>query len=330
MTRLNLSIAIGDYDRVRPLVDGTVTIDGVAPTFLALEPEEIFFRAFRHSAFDIAELSLGSFTVKSAQGDNPYVGVPVFPSRAFRHSGVYIRKDRGIKSPADLKGRRIGIAEYQVTANVWIRAFLDDDFGVPAESIDWVRGGVEEPGRPEKLAIRLPAGIRMTEAPAGRSLSELLLAGEIDGLIGPRTPSVMNPSNAHIGWLFDDPRQAAIESFRRTRNFPIMHLLGVKRSLVDQHPWLPGTLYKAFARAKTVALARLADTSAAKVMLPFVDQQLHDAETLMGRDYWPYGIEANRDCLGYFLRQHHKQGLSDRLLTVEDLFDASTFEVPRI
>jgi 4,5-dihydroxyphthalate decarboxylase len=330
MAKLNLSIAIGDYDRVRPLVDGTVSIDGVSPVFVTLEPEEIFFRAFRHTAFDIAELSLGSFCVKSAQGDNPYVGVPVFPSRAFRHSGVYIRKDRGINSPADLKGRKIGIAEYQVTANIWIRAFLEDDFGVSAESIDWVRGGVEETGRPEKITIKLPPGVRMSEAPAGQSLSMLLLAGEIDALIGPRTPSVMNAANSHIGWLFDDPRQAAIASYRKSGNFPIMHILGVRRSLVEQNPWLPGTLYKAFSHAKSVALAKLADTSASKVMLPFVDQQLHDARELMGRDFWPYGIEENRACLEYFLRQHHKQGMSDRLLTVEDLFHPSTFEVPRI
>ena len=145
-----------DYDRVRPLIDGTVAIDGVAPVFMTLEPEEIFFRAFRHAEFDIAELSLSSFTVRTARGDNPYVGVPVFPSRAFRHSGIYIRTDRGIRAPADLKGRKIGLAEYQLTANVWIRAFLDDDFGVAPASMQWVRGGIEEPGRPEKIPIALP------------------------------------------------------------------------------------------------------------------------------------------------------------------------------
>jgi 4,5-dihydroxyphthalate decarboxylase len=198
------------------------------------------------------------------------------------------------------------------------------------QSIRWIRGGVEEPGRPEKIAINLPPGVEMTDAPAGRSLSDLLLAGEIDGLIGPRTPSVMTASNPEIGWLFADPRQAAIESYAKTRNFPIMHLLGVRRTLVEQHPWLPATLYKAFARAKAVALAKLADTSASKVMLPFVDQQLHDARALMGQDYWPYGIEPNRGCLEYFLRQHHKQGLSNRLLSVEELFHPSAFEVARI
>src|SRR5215510_186035 len=145
MSKLELSIAVGDYDRVRPLIDGTVAIDGVVPVPMVLGPEEIFFRAFRHAEFDIAELSLSSFTLRTARGDNTYVGVPVFPSRAFRHSGIYIRTDRGIRGPEDLKGRKVGLAEYQLTANVWIRAFLDDDFQVAPASILWVHGGIEKP-----------------------------------------------------------------------------------------------------------------------------------------------------------------------------------------
>jgi 4,5-dihydroxyphthalate decarboxylase len=330
MPKLDLSIAVGDYDRVRPLIDGAVGIDGVAPLFMTLEPEEVFFRAFRHAEFDIAELSLSSFTVRTARGDNPYVGVPVFLSRAFRHSGIYVRTDRGIRAPADLKGRRIGLAEYQLTANVWIRAFLDDDFGLTPASVEWVRGGIEEPGRPEKIAIHLPADVRLTEAPPGRSLSEMLLAGEIDALIGPRTPSAMAVSGSTVGWLFPDPRAAAIDSYRRTGNFPIMHLIGVRRTLVERHPWLPAAVLKAFERAKAVAFARLADTSASKVMLPFLDQQLTEAQALLGPDPWPYGVEANRRCLEYFLAQHHRQGLSDRLVPLSDLFPPSTFETARI
>ena len=330
MPKLELSIATVDCDRVRPLIDGTVAIDGVAPVFMTLDPEEIFFRAFRHAEFDIAELSLSSFVVRTARGDSPYVGVPVFPSRAFRHSGIYIRTDRGIRAPGDLRGRRVGLAEYQLTANVWIRAFLEDDFGVEPASIQWVRGGIETPGRAEKIAITLPRGVNVSEAPAGRSLSELLLAGGIDALIGPRTPSVMNGTNPAIGWLFPDPRSAAIESWQRTGMFPIMHLLGVRKRLVESHPWLPVALLKAFEQAKAHAYARLADTSASKVMLPFVDQQLWEAQSLMGRDFWAYGVSANRVCLEYFLRQHHKQRLSDRLVTLPELFCPSTFETARI
>ncbi len=330
MARLELSVATVDYDRVRPLIDGTVAIDGVAPVFMTLDPEEIFFRAFRHAEFDIAELSLSSFTMRTARGESAYVGVPVFPSRAFRHSGIYIRTDRGIRSPADLKGRKIGLAEYQLTANVWIRAFLDDDFAVAPEMVEWVRGGIEEPGRAEKIPIALPNGVTLTEAPADRSLAEMLLAGEIDAVIGPRTPSVMTAANPQVGWLFPDPRGAAIENYRRTGNFPIMHLIGVRKTLAERHPWLPAAVLKAFDRSKSIAFRNLADTSASKVMLPFVDQQLRDARELMGPDFWPYGVDANRACLEYFLQQHHKQGLSERQVAVSELFHPSTLEVARI
>jgi 4,5-dihydroxyphthalate decarboxylase len=330
MPKLELSTAVGDYDRVRPLIDGTVAIDGVAPVIMTLEPEEIFFRAFRHAEFDIAELSLSSFTVRTARGDNPYVGVPVFLSRAFRHSGIYVRTDRGIHAPADLRGRTVGLAEYQLTANVWIRAFLDDDFGVTPASIAWVRGGIEEPGRPEKIPISLPPDVPLRDAPVGRSLSQMLLAGEIDALIGPRMPSAMSAPGSNVGWLFPDPRAAAIESYRRTGHFPIMHLVGVRRTLAERHPWLPAAILKAFGRAKAVAFARLADASASKVMLPFVDHQLAEARDLLGPDPWPYGVEANRRCLEYFLMQHHKQGLSQRLVALTELFAPSTFETSRI
>ena len=161
MSKLALSIAIGDYDRVRPLVDGSVQIDGVDPVFMLLEPEEIFFRAFRHADFDICELSMSSFTVKTANGDCPYVGVPVFPSRAFRHNSIYIRTDRGIARPEDLKGRRVGVPEYQVTANVWTRAVLEDEYGVKPSDITWVRGGYEQAGRIEKIALNLPPDVHV-------------------------------------------------------------------------------------------------------------------------------------------------------------------------
>ena len=330
MAKLNLSVAVGDYDRVRPLVDGTVGIDGVAPIFLTLEPEEIFFRAFRHAAFDIAELSLSTFSLRTARGDNPYVGVPVFPSRAFRHSGVYVRTDRGIRTPIDLKGRKIGLAEYQLTANVWVRAFLEEDYGVRPSDIHWVRGGIEQPGRPEKVAVSLPPDVRLTAAPEGKSLSELLISGEIDGLIGPRTPSVFTAENPQIGWLFPDPRAAAIDYFKRTGIFPIMHVIGVRRALAEAHPWLPAAVLKAFERAKQIAAANLADTSAAKVMLPFVDQHLKEAQELMGPDFWSYGVDANRAALEAFLRHHHRQGLSGRQLAVEELFHTSTLEGAKI
>ena len=330
MAKLALSIAVGDYDRVRPLVDGSVPIDGVDPVFMLLEPEEIFFRAFRHADFDICELSMSSFTVKTAAGDCPYVGVPVFPSRAFRHNSIYIRTDRGIARPEDLKGRRIGVPEYQVTANVWTRAMLEQDYGVKPSDVTWVRGGYEQAGRIEKIAVTLPPDVHVEDAPEGATISGLLADGAIDALIGPRAPSCFTAGHPHVGWLFADPAAAGAAWFRKTRIFPIMHLLGIRRSLAERHPWLPAAVMKAFEQAKARALAKLRDVAATKVTLPFVEEQLLAARQLMGEDFWSYGLDANRHVLDVFLRRHHAEGLSSRLLTPEDLFHPSTHETHRV
>jgi 4,5-dihydroxyphthalate decarboxylase len=320
MSRLALSVAIGDYDRNRPLISGAVAIDGVDPIVMTLSPEEIFFRAFRTVDFDICELSLSSFTVKTAAGDCPYVGIPAFVSRAFRHTAIYVRTDR-IKEPKDLKGRKVGVPEYQLTANVWARALLEDDYGVAPADIHWIRGGIDEPGRPEKIAVTLPDGVRLDDAPTGTTISALLASGDIDGFIAPRPPSIRHPD---IGWLFPDPVAAAKDYFARTGIFPIMHLIGVRRTLVDRHPWLPAAVLKAFTQSKAAALALLSDTSATKVTLPFVEERLGEARALMGEDFWPYGVDANRKTLDAFLHHHHRQGLSSRRLAVDDLFHPGT------
>jgi 4,5-dihydroxyphthalate decarboxylase len=328
MSKLSLSVAIGDYDRNRPLIDGAARIDGVDPVFMTLYPEEIFFRALRTHDFDICELSLSSFTVKTAAGDNRYVGVPCFVSRAFRHTSIYVRTDR-IKEPKDLKGRKVGVPEYQLTANVWARAILEDDFGVAPADIRWVRGAIEHAGRIEKISIKLPPGVSLENAPEGRTISELIDRGEIDGFIAPRPPHLPHP-NPDVGWLFRDPVAAAKDYFGRTGVFPIMHLVGVRRTLVDKHPWLPAAVMKGFEQSKAAAIAHLADTSATKVTLPFVEEQLAGARALMGEDYWPYGLERNRKTLETFLRHHHAQGLSSRLVKVEELFHPSTHEAFKI
>jgi 4,5-dihydroxyphthalate decarboxylase len=327
--QLELSVAVGDYDRTRPLIDGSVAIDGVRPVLMTLSPEEIFFRAFRHAAFDICELSLSSLTVKTSAGDCPYVGVPAFVSRAFRHTSIYVRKDR-IRRPEDLKGRRVGVGEYQLTANVWARALLADDYGVAPSDVVWVRGGLEEPGRPEKIDLDLPPAIRLEAAPAGATLSGMLAAGEIDGIVSPRMPSCHADGISNVGWLLDDPTAAARDYYRRTGIFPIMHIVGVRRTLAERHPWLPAAVLKAFSLAKTVALERLGDTAATKVMLPFVEEQLRAARELMGEDYWSYGLAANVATLEAFLRHHHAQGLSKRLLAPAELFHASTHETVKV
>ena len=329
MAKLTLSVAVRDYDRTRPLSDGWVQIDGVDPVFMALDPEEIFFRAFRHAEVEICELSLSSFTVKTAQGNCPYVGVPAFVSRAFRHNSIYVRTDR-IKKPADLKGKKVGVPEYQLTANVWARALLQDDHGVKPSDIHWIRGGLEEAGRLEKIAITLPKDVKLDDAPVGRTLSSMLESGEIDAFIGPRVPSPFERGHPQIGWLFPDPLGTAKDYFKRTGIFPIMHLVGVRREIVDRHPWLPGAVFKAFDRAKALTVEKLADTSSSKVTLPFVEEQLRAARALMGEDYWSYGLNANRKTLETFLRHHHAQGLSSREVEVEELFHPGTHEAYKL
>lgn len=325
MAKLQLSVAMGDYDRTRALLDSRVQIDGVDPVYMTLYPEEMFFRAMRSQEFDICELSFSSYTVKTANGDCPYIAVPVFLSRAFRHTSIYVRKDR-IHQPVDLKGKRIGVPEYQLSANVWARAILQDDYGVYPEDVTWVRGGIETPGRPEKIALKLPPGVKLESAPADTTISDMLDRGEIDGFMAPRPPSAHVLANPNVGWLFEDPTATAKDYYKRTQVFPIMHVVGVRKTLAEQHPWLPGAVFKAFSQSKAAALEALSDTSATKVTLPFVEEQLKAARETMGEDYWSYGVAPNRQTLETFLRHHHAQGLSSRRLAVEEIFHPATYE----
>ena len=325
MAKLQISVAMGDYDRNRALYDGRVQIDGCDPVYMLLNPEEMFFRAMRSRDFDITELSFSSYLVKHAKGDSPYIAVPVFLSRAFRHTSIYVRKDR-IKSPEDLKGCRIGVPEYQLTAIVWARSILQDDYGVRPEDVTWVRGGIDTPGRPEKIKLELPSEVKIEAAPDGRTISDLLDSGEIDAFIAPRPPSGAAMSNPNVAWLFDDPTAVAKDYYRRTGIFPIMHVVGIRKELAQQHRWLPAAVFKAFSESKTKALELLADTSATKVTLPFVEEQLKAARETLGQDFWSYGVGPNRKTIEAFLHHHHAQGLSCRRVSLDELFDPSTYE----
>lgn len=316
---------MGDYDRNRALYDGRVQIDGCDPVYMLLSPEEMFFRAMRSRDFDITELSFSSYLVKHSRGECPYIAVPVFLSRAFRHTSIYVRKDR-IKIPQDLRGKRIGIPEYQLTAIVWARAILQDDHGIAPEDVTWVRGGIDTPGRPEKIKLDLPPGVKIDSAPEGTTISELLDRGEIDGFIAPRAPSGAALNNPQVGWLFDDPTATAKDYYRRTGIFPIMHVVGIRKELAQQHRWLPAAVMKAFGESKTRALELLSDTSATKVTLPFVEEQLKAARETLGADFWSYGVAPNRRTLEAFTRHHFAQGLSARHMAIDELFDPSTYE----
>ena len=322
---LQISLAVGDYDRTRAIHDGRVRIEGCDAAVALMAPEEAFHRAFKFEEFDVSEISMSSHMLGLARGDNKYVAVPAFVSRMFRHTSIWVRTDR-IQEPKDLVGKKVGLPEWQLTANVWARAILADDHDVKQTDVHWIRGGIEHPGRPEKNPIKLPDGVRMDDAPEGATISQMLIDGEIDGFVAPRPPSFMTPETRNVGWLFPDPTAAAKDYFRRTGVFPIMHLIGIRKTLVEKHPYLAVAVYKAFEASKAAAMAALSDTAATKVTMPFVEERLAEARDLMGQDFWAYGVEPNRKTLETFLRHHHAQGLSPRVVKVEELFHPSVYE----
>jgi 4,5-dihydroxyphthalate decarboxylase len=330
MKKLEISLSCGNYDRTQAIFDGRAPIEGCEVNAVSLEPEEAFHRAFRYGEFDVTEISMSSHMMTTARGDNQYVAIPAFLSRVFRQSGIYVRTDRGIKTPQDLKGKIIGVPEYQITANVWIRGILKDEFGVNPSDIKWVRGGIEEPGRGERAPIDLDPAISLTQIPDDKTLSDMLEAGEIDGYIGARAPSCFLRGAPNVGRLFDNYIDAEKDYFRRTKIFPIMHMVGIRRTLVEQHPWLAVSVYKAFLKAKALAVKELDELCHLAVTLPWMVHHHNEAKALMGADYWPYGLEANQHVIDTFSRYHFDQGLSKRRVAPEELFAASALDLSKI
>lgn len=330
MSKLKLSMSVGNYDRTQALFDGRVQVEGCEITAVPLEPEEAFHRAFRYGEFDITEISMSSHMMTTARGDHQYVAVPAFLSRVFRQSGIYVRTDRGIDRPQDLKGKRIGVPEYQITANVWIRGILEEEFGVKPSDIHWRRGGIEEPGRGERAPISLPASVDLQQIPDDKTLSGMLEAGELDGYIGARAPSCFLRGAPHVGRLFKNYLEDEKDYFRRTRIFPIMHMVGIRKTLVEQHPWLAVSVYKAFLKAKALAVHELNEICHLAVTLPWMVHHHNEAKALMGEDYWPYGLDANRHVIEKFAQYHYRQGLSVRQVAPEELFARSSLDLSKI
>jgi 4,5-dihydroxyphthalate decarboxylase len=329
MKTLELNLACCNYDRTKAIFDGRVAIEGCSVVPLALEPEEIFHRVFRGQEFDICEMSLSSHTLNTARGTANYVAVPAFLSRAFRHSGIYVRADRNINSPADLKGKKVGIPEYQITANVWIRGMLLDEYGVRPQDIRWRRGGLEQPGRRERSPITLPDGIEVEQIPDDATLSQQLENGELDAVFGAKAPSCFLRGDKNIVRLFPDYRKAEQDYYAKTGIFPTMHVVGIRKSLVEQHPWLPVSVYKAFIEAKDLATEDLKQIGHLAVTLPWSVAELEATKKLMGEDYWSYGLDSNRHVLETFTRYHHEQGISPRLVKPEELFFASALDLAK-
>lgn len=325
MSALALTLACGSYDRTAALATGEVGVEGVDLRYVALEPEEVFFRMTRHGEFDAAELSLSTYLVTLCNG-GPFVAVPVFPSRMFRHSGIYVNTAAAISSPEQLRGRRVGVAEYQLTANVWIRGILDEFHNVPLEAVRYFTGGLNQAGRVEKVALHLPDGVSCDPIPTGTTLSEMLVSGDIEALYSPRAPDCFLSGDPRVRRLFDEPRRVEEDYYLRTGIFPIMHVLVIRREVYEANRWLARSLVKAFEAAKRAAFERLRMSVALPVSLPWLHEELRSTVSLLGADFWPYGLPANRETLAVFARYSHDQGLTDRLVSPEAMFAPETLE----
>lgn len=327
---LHLTLACWDYDRTRPILENRVQFDGIDLTYLNLVVEEIFFRQMRHHEFDVSEMSFSSYLVSCFQPQPPFIAIPVFPSRSFRHSGVYINANAGIATPADLAGKKIGCAEYQLTANVWIRGILKDEYGVVPSSYITYKGGLEETGRIEKAALNLPSEIRVEDIGPDQTLAAMLEAGEIDALFSPRAPSTFKGGTGNVRRLFPDTFKTEREYFERTGIFPVMHVVAIRREVYEQFPWVAVSLLKGFVESQRITYADLHETAALKVMLPWLVQHVADTERIMGTDFWSYGYAQNVAAVSKLLEYHHEQGLSERLLTAEEIFAKESLESYKI
>jgi len=327
MAKLRLNLACWNYDRTRALADGSVQPDGIDLNYLDLPVEETFFRMLRYREFEVAELSLSSYTVSLFGEQRPFIAIPVFPSRFFRHSSIYVNADAGIRTPKDLIGKRIGTPEYQMTAPVWIRGILSEHYGVPVDSVTYYTGGEEEPGRPEKIRLDLPPNIKVQPIGEAQTLSAMLASGEIDALYTARMPSTFSlRRGAAVQRLFANYKEVEQEYYRKTRIFPIMHTVAIRRDVYEQNRWVAQALYKAFVEAQRRTYEDLYMTAALKAMLPWLTSHVEETRALMGDDFWAYGFESNRASLATFLRYHHEQGLSKRPLEPEELFAPETMQ----
>jgi 4,5-dihydroxyphthalate decarboxylase len=308
--RIELTLACGRYDRTQPLIDGRVQPDGVDLTFLPLRPGETFWRMLNHGEFDASEMSLSSYTILRSEGDTRFIAIPVFPSRVFRHAAVYVRADSGIERPEDLKGKCVGVGDYQMTAAVWVRGLFTHEYGVMPEDIVWVAG---KPIR----SIKPPIDIRLESIPSDTTLEEMLERGEIDVLISVMIPKGLGKT---VRRLFRDSRKVEIDYYNKTRIFPIMHTLVLKTNLYKEKPWLATSLYHAFCRARDLAHQSMYDTDALTVSLPWVIHEVEATRGVFGPQIWDYSIEGSLPTLNALVTYLDEQKLSHRRMTVDELF----------
>jgi 4,5-dihydroxyphthalate decarboxylase len=329
MSNFRLTLACEDYDRTRPLKEGVVKPEGIDVNYLVMPVEEIFWRMMKYEEFDASELSMGAFLTAAARGRRPFVAIPVFPSRTFRHRCIFVNAGSGIERVEDLRGKRMGVPEYSMTAAVWLRGMFEHEYGVTPKDIHWVQAGEEHPGRKDRVDFDMPGGVSLESRPEA-TLNVMIESGEIDAMMSPRMPTCFLEGSPQVKRLFPNYREAETDYFKKTGLFPIMHVIVIKRVLYENAPWMAQTLYKAFCAAKEICLRELYDTNVLRVSLPWTSAAYEETRDLMTADFWPYGLEPNRKNLETLHGYLFEQGLIKQKLNLDELFARETAEAFKI
>jgi 4,5-dihydroxyphthalate decarboxylase len=330
MNKTRITLACWDYDRTRALESGNVQVEGVDLTYLPLRVEETFWRMLRYQEFDAAEMSFGSYLLSRDRGRPRFVAIPVFPSRAFRHSCIYVNTDAGIREPKDLIGRRVGVPEYQITMAIWARGILQYEYGLAPRQMRWFTGGEERPGRIDKVKHDLPEGVSIESIGTDKTLSSMLEQGEIDAMISAHMPSPFVRRSPKVGRLIPNFPNVEKDYYRRTKIFPIMHTIVLRADVYERFPWVAQSLYKAFAEAKKICQESMYEFSALKYMLAWSIAEMEEEREIFGADPWPYGLEPNRHVLETLVQYTHEQGLIKKKPEIDSLFAPNTLEEFRI
>ena len=318
MSKLRLTFACGPYDRTLALRDGTIQPEGIELNYIASQPPDIFWRMLQFKEFEISEMSLSNHATLVSTGEAPFIALPVFPSRVFRHGYIFVNPDKGIRSPADLKGKRGGVPEYTMTAAVYARGMLEHEYGVKPSDVEWVQG------RADRLGRKLPGDVRLAMAPKGVELGDMLERGEIDFMMCANNPLAFRRGSPKVKRLFPNYAEVEKDYYRRTKIYPIMHTVVIRRDVYERDPWVAMSMYKALCKAKEHAYALLADMGSPKVCSAWLQPLLEEERAIIGPDWFPYGIEPNRPTIDALLQYVHEHGLSDRRVKLEELFAPST------
>jgi 4,5-dihydroxyphthalate decarboxylase len=318
MANLRLTFACGPYDRTQALRDGTIKPEGIDLTYLTMQPAEIFWRMLQYQEFDASEMSLSNYTSLVSTGKSPFIAIPVFPSRVFRHGYFFINTTKGIAKGSDLRGKRGGVPEYSMTAAVYMRGIMQHEFGVKPNEVEWVQG------RTDRLGRKLPSDIKLTQAPAGTELGDLLERGEIDFMMTANNPLSFRRGAKTVRRLFPNYAEVEKEYYKRTKIYPIMHTVVIRREIYDRDPWVALNLYQALCKAKDYCYQHITETGSPKASFAWLQPLIEEEQAIIGRDWYPYGIEPNRPTIEALLQYTHEHGLTDRRVKLEELFAPAT------